>query len=73
VLREVANLRLNPKVDGCVFPGGKASKPLSSTALLMLLRRMGRQDLTAHGLIPSLNDDHPLAQCLRPMDMMVHG
>jgi integrase len=32
-----------------VFPGGKAGKPLSSMALLMLLRRMGRVDLTAHG------------------------
>jgi integrase len=32
-----------------VFPGGKASKPLSNMALLMLLRRMGRDDLTAHG------------------------
>lgn len=32
-----------------VFPGGRAGKPLSSMALLMLLRRMGRSDLTAHG------------------------
>jgi integrase len=32
-----------------VFPGGKTSKPLSNMALLMLLRRMGRDDLTAHG------------------------
>ena len=34
---------------GFVFPGGKKDKPLSSMALLMLLRRMGRGDLTAHG------------------------
>jgi integrase len=32
-----------------VFPGGKKDKPLSSMALLMLLRRIGRSDLTAHG------------------------
>lgn len=32
-----------------VFPGGKKDKPLSSMALLMLLRRMGRGDLTVHG------------------------
>jgi integrase len=32
-----------------VFPGGKAGKPLSNMAFLMLLRRMGRGDLTAHG------------------------
>jgi integrase len=35
--------------DGFVFPGGKAGKPLSNMAFLMLLRRMGRDDLTAHG------------------------
>jgi len=32
-----------------VFPGGKSRKPLSNMAFLMLLRRMGRDDLTAHG------------------------
>jgi integrase len=35
--------------DGFVFPGGKDGKPLSNMAFLMLLRRMGRGDLTAHG------------------------
>jgi integrase len=35
--------------DGFVFPGGKPGKPLSNMAFLMLLRRMGRDDLTAHG------------------------
>jgi integrase len=35
--------------DGFVFPGGKAGKPLSNMAFLMLLRRMKRDDLTAHG------------------------
>jgi integrase len=35
--------------DGFVFPGGKGGKPLSNMAFLMLLRRMGRNDLTAHG------------------------
>ena len=49
VLREMAKLRANAKMDGFVFPGGKAGKPLSTMALLMLLRRMGRGDLTAHG------------------------
>ena len=32
-----------------VFPGHKAGAPLSNMALLMLLRRVGRADLTAHG------------------------
>jgi integrase len=35
--------------DGFVFPGGKPGKPLSNMAFLMLLRRMKREDLTAHG------------------------
>jgi integrase len=35
--------------DGFVFPGGKDGKPLSNMAFLMLLRRMDRSDLTAHG------------------------
>ena len=32
-----------------MFPGGKTGRPLSSMAFLMLLRRMRRTDLTAHG------------------------
>ncbi len=32
-----------------VFPGGRAGTGLSNMAFLMLLRRMGRADLTAHG------------------------
>jgi integrase len=35
--------------DAFVFPGGKSGKPLSNMAFLMLLRRMKRDDLTAHG------------------------
>jgi len=35
--------------DGFVFPGGKAGRPLSNMVFLMLLRRMKRDDLTAHG------------------------
>ena len=32
-----------------VFPGRRQSKPLSNMALLMVLRRLGRTDITAHG------------------------
>jgi integrase len=42
--------------DGFVFPGGKLGKPLSNMAFLMLLRRMGRDDLTAHGFRSSFRD-----------------
>jgi integrase len=39
-----------------VFPGGKGSKSLSNMAFLMLLRRMKRDDLTAHGFRSSFRD-----------------
>ncbi len=42
--------------DGFIFPGGKADKPLSSMAMLMLLRRMKRADLTVHGFRSSFRD-----------------
>jgi integrase len=37
------------EAGGFVFPGGKPGKALSNMAFLMLLRRMKREDLTAHG------------------------
>lgn len=39
-----------------VFPGGKRGKPLSNMAMLVLLRRMGRRDLTAHGFRSTFKD-----------------
>jgi integrase len=39
-----------------LFPGGKANRPLSNMAFLMLLRRMGRGNLTAHGFRSSFRD-----------------
>jgi integrase len=39
-----------------IFPGGKARRPLNNRALLMTLRRMGRDDLTAHGFRSSFSD-----------------
>ena len=42
--------------DGYVFPGQKEGKPLSSMAMLMLLRRMDRADLTAHGFRSTFRD-----------------
>ena len=43
-------------VEHFVFPGSKAGRPLSNMAFLMLLRRMGRGDLTAHGFRSSFRD-----------------
>jgi integrase len=39
-----------------VFPGGRATRPLSSMALLALLKRMGRSDLTVHGFRSTFRD-----------------
>jgi integrase len=39
-----------------IFGGGKPGRPLSNMAFLMLLRRMGRADLTAHGFRSSFRD-----------------
>lgn len=39
-----------------IFRDGRAGRPLSNTALLMTLRRMGRDDLTAHGFRSTFRD-----------------
>ncbi len=39
-----------------LFPGGKPGKPLSNMAMLALLERMGRADLTAHGFRSTFRD-----------------
>jgi integrase len=39
-----------------VFPGQRPARPLSSMSMLMLLRRMGRGDLTAHGFRSAFSD-----------------
>src|SRR6516162_5915122 len=49
ILQEMQVHRPAGNADGYVFAGGKLGKPLSNMAFLMLLRRLGRGDLTAHG------------------------
>jgi integrase len=39
-----------------VFPGWKRSKPLSNSVMLKLVKRMGRDDLTAHGFRSTFRD-----------------
>jgi len=39
-----------------VFPGGREKKPLSNMALLTLLKRMDRGDLTTHGFRSTFRD-----------------
>jgi integrase len=49
--------RMQPlRLDNIVFPGMKGGRPLSNMALLVLLRRMGRGDLTAHGFRSTFRD-----------------
>lgn len=39
-----------------VFPGSKPKRPLSNMAMLAVLRRMNRQDITVHGFRSSFRD-----------------
>lgn len=39
-----------------VFAGNKPERPISNMAMLMLLRRMGRQELTTHGFRSTFSD-----------------
>jgi integrase len=39
-----------------VFPGGRKGNPLSNMAMLAVLKRMGRDDLTAHGFRSTFRD-----------------
>ena len=52
IVRSMAEIRQGD----FVFPGGKTNRPLSNMAFLMLLRRMGRSDLTAHGFRSTFSD-----------------
>lgn len=56
VLRRVAPLREDDGPDALVFPGARRGRPLSNMSMLMLLRRMGRGDLTVHGFRSSFKD-----------------
>jgi integrase len=52
ILREMRGIR----ESDFVFPGGKEGKPLSNMAMLAVLKRIGRSDLTAHGFRSSFRD-----------------
>jgi len=54
--RAVALLRGLPKMENYVFPGRTSNKPLSNMAMLRLLERMGRDDLTVHGFRSTFRD-----------------
>jgi len=52
ILEEMQQIRQSDYV----FPGAKSRRPLSNMAFLMLLRRMGRGDLTTHGFRSTFSD-----------------
>jgi integrase len=52
IARELQKMRLG----NFVFPGQRAGKPLSNMAMLKLLDRMGRDDLTTHGFRSTFRD-----------------
>jgi integrase len=60
VLDQVRPLALmtdgKPDPAAPVFPGPRRALPMSNMTMLMLLRRMGRDDLTAHGFRSSFSD-----------------
>jgi integrase len=49
-------LKEMPRLDDWVFVGGKQGKPLSDGAMLSLLRRMDRTDVTVHGFRSTFRD-----------------
>lgn len=60
ILQEMKRLRrpveVQDEATAFVFHGAKHGEPLSNMAFLMLLRRMGRDDLTAHGFRSTFRD-----------------
>jgi integrase len=56
ILREIKATEDTRNSSQFVFSGGKPGRPLSNMAFLMLLRRMGRADLTVHGFRSSFRD-----------------
>jgi integrase len=56
ILRGMMTAEDTPNTGQFVFAGGKPGRPLSNMAFLMLLRRMGRANLTVHGFRSSFRD-----------------
>ena len=52
ILAELQDIR----IGDFVFPGGVQERPLSTMAFLMLLRRLKRNDITAHGFRSTFRD-----------------
>jgi integrase len=53
---QIIKLQLKERVSDYVFPGQKPKTPLSNMAMLALLKRMERGDLTVHGFRSTFRD-----------------
>jgi integrase len=56
VINAMQTVRTTERGDGFVFPGGKRSRPLSNTALMAVVKRLGRSDITVHGFRSTFRD-----------------
>jgi len=56
ILRELKDPDAESSADGYAFAGQREGTPLSNMALLMMLRRMKRMDITAHGFRSTFSD-----------------
>ena len=54
--RAVSVAKAQPQDGPYLFPGMKEGEPLSDMAMLELLKRMGREDLTVHGFRSTFRD-----------------
>lgn len=52
----LTELRQSATQGAFVFVGERSKKPISNMAMLMLLRRLGREDLTVHGFRSTFRD-----------------
>jgi integrase len=59
--------------DDYVFSGGKANQPLSNMAMLALLKRMKRTDLTVHGFRSTFRDWAAAATLMRSASGGAHA
>lgn len=53
---EILKAAIGTRKEGYVFPGKQQSRPLSNMAMLALLKRMERQDITVHGFRSTFRD-----------------
>ena len=71
ILRELKSATPRSMRDDYVFAGQREGTPLSNMALLMMLRRMKREDITAHGFrstLQRLGERGQLVQRRTPRD-----